>query len=85
MALTVILFSIYSLILRSPLPLSTDHRGWLTACGFCSGVLGWVERSAAGGLRVHARFVPAAIPGHAVRVSSLPSFGTLSQVAISCQ
>jgi len=40
MALTIILFSLYSLIGRSPLQLSTDHRGWLTACGFCSGVLG---------------------------------------------
>ena len=40
MAFTIILFSLYSLIGRSPLQLSTDHRGWLTACGFCSGVLG---------------------------------------------
>lgn len=40
MAAIIILFSIYSLVGRAPLRLSADHRGWLTACGFCAGVLG---------------------------------------------
>lgn len=40
LAMIIILFSIYSLIGRSPLELHTDHRGWLTACGFSAGVLG---------------------------------------------
>lgn len=40
LAVIIILFSIYSLIGRSPLELRTDHRGWLTACGFSAGVLG---------------------------------------------
>lgn len=40
LALIIILFSVYSLVGRSPLELRTDHRGWLTACGFSAGVLG---------------------------------------------
>lgn len=40
LAVIIILFSSYSLIGRAPLQLQTDHRGWLTACGFFSGVLG---------------------------------------------
>ena len=41
-ALGVILitFSAYSLIVRTPLELKRDSRGWLFACGLCAGVLG---------------------------------------------
>ena len=36
----IILFSIYSLVGRTPLHLRRDSRGWLLACGFIAGVLG---------------------------------------------
>jgi uncharacterized protein len=36
----IIMFSVYSLIGRTPLELRHDSRGWLLACGFCAGVLG---------------------------------------------
>ena len=40
LGLIIILFSIYSLIGRTPLELRRDSRGWLLACGFLAGVLG---------------------------------------------
>jgi uncharacterized protein len=36
----LIVFSVYSLIGRTPIELKRDSRGWLLACGFCAGVLG---------------------------------------------
>jgi uncharacterized protein len=36
----IIIFSIYSLASRSSRHLPNDHRGWLLACGFLSGLLG---------------------------------------------
>lgn len=40
LALIIIGFSIYSLIVRTPPELRSDSRAWLLACGFCAGVLG---------------------------------------------
>jgi uncharacterized protein len=34
------IFACYSLIGEAPMKLERDHRGWLLACGFCSGILG---------------------------------------------
>lgn len=36
----IALFSIYSLTVKNALHLEDDHPGWLTGCGFVSGVLG---------------------------------------------
>jgi uncharacterized membrane protein YfcA len=40
LAVIIMMFSVYSLIGRTPLELRRDSRGWLLACGFCAGVLG---------------------------------------------
>ena len=40
LAVTIMTFSAYSLIGRTPLELRRDSRGWLLACGFCAGMLG---------------------------------------------
>jgi uncharacterized protein len=40
LAVFIMLFSVYSLIGRTPLELRRDNRGWLLVCGFCAGVLG---------------------------------------------
>ena len=40
LALLIIGFSLYSLIVRTPPELRSDSRAWLLACGFCAGVLG---------------------------------------------
>jgi uncharacterized protein len=40
LGLIIVLFSIYSLIGRTPLELPRDSRRWLLACGFTAGVLG---------------------------------------------
>ncbi len=40
LALIIIGFSVYSLIVRTPPELRSDSRAWLLACGFCAGVLG---------------------------------------------
>ena len=36
----IILFSLYSLVGRTPLELKQDNRAWLFACGFSAGILG---------------------------------------------
>jgi uncharacterized membrane protein YfcA len=40
LGLIIILFSVYSLTTKRSRSLADDHRGWLIACGFASGVLG---------------------------------------------
>jgi hypothetical protein len=40
LAVIIMMFSVYSLIGRTPLELHRGRRGWLLACGFCAGVLG---------------------------------------------
>lgn len=40
LAVTIMTFSAYSLIGRTPLELRRDSRLWLMVCGFCAGVLG---------------------------------------------
>ena len=40
LAVIIMMFSAYSLTIRTPLELRRDSRFWLLACGFCAGVLG---------------------------------------------
>lgn len=40
LAAIIMMFSAYSLTIRTPLELRRDSRFWLLACGFCAGVLG---------------------------------------------
>jgi hypothetical protein len=40
LALIIIGFSTYSLLVRTPPVLRSDSRAWLLACGFCAGILG---------------------------------------------
>jgi len=40
LGVVIILFSLYSLVGRTPLELKRDSRGWLFACGFSAGILG---------------------------------------------
>jgi len=40
LGILIIFFSIYSLTAGKSMHLSNDHRGWLLACGFLSGLLG---------------------------------------------
>lgn len=40
LAVIIIVFSLYSLIGRTPPELRRDSRTWLFSCGFCAGVLG---------------------------------------------
>jgi uncharacterized membrane protein YfcA len=40
LAIIIIVFSVYSLIGRSPVKLEKDRTGWLLGCGFLAGILG---------------------------------------------
>jgi hypothetical protein len=40
LAIFIMAFSVYSLLVKRPPELQSDSRRWLLACGFCAGVLG---------------------------------------------